>query len=211
MKIPFIVLLLLIGCGNSQETNFQKYLLAKGYFLQGDLSNSSKIFKEIYSDDSEFEDVDLHMIKIEFYRGNFQECLELIDSALESGRWTQQALVYKIRVFLLNPEKRGELLPLVEKMLKLDSSNLDALLLAGKVYTIHNKTSDAIMVYNRVLSETDRIHTAHIELSKIYKHLGLKENSDLHENLAKKITGSPLNEVKSIKENILNKIKIKRK
>lgn len=211
MKILYIALLLLVGCGNSQETNFQKYLIAKGFFLQGDLSKSAKLFKEIYEDDSEFEDVDLHMIKIEFYRGNFPESLDLIETALENGRWTQQALVYKIRIFLLNPDKRNELLPLLDKMLKLDSSNLDALLLAGKVYTIQNKTSDAIMVYNRVLSESDRIRTAHLELSKIYKNLGLKENSDLHENSAKKFADSSANEVKSIKENVLNKIKSKRK
>lgn len=211
MKILYLVVVLLVGCGNSQNENLQKYLIAKGFYLQGDLAKSAKLFKEIYEDDPNFEDADLHMIKIEFYRGNFSESLDLIETALENGRWTQQVLVYKIRVYLLNPEKRNELLPLVDKMLKLDSSNLDALLLAGKVYTVQNKTSEAIMAYNRVLSEADRIRTAHLELSKIYKDLGLNEKSDIHESKAKKIADSSASEVKSIRENILNKLKSKRK
>ncbi|TGK77521.1 hypothetical protein EHQ24_19135 [Leptospira noumeaensis] len=212
MKYIYLFLFLLaIGCGNSQEINLQKYVLAKGYFFKGDLNNSEKIFKEIYEDDSEFEDVDLHLIKIEFYRGNFPESLELIESTLERGRWNQQALAFKTRIYLLNPEKKDELLPLVEKLLKLDSSNIDALLLAGKVYTIHNKISDAIIVYNRVISETDRIRSAHLELSKIYKNLGIKENAEMHENSAKRYSDFTPNEAKPIKEAVLNKIKSKRK
>ncbi|TGK45444.1 tetratricopeptide repeat protein [Leptospira bouyouniensis] len=211
MKVLLFLLLVIIGCGDTKEVNFQKYLIAKGHFLRGDLSNSAKLFKEIYEDDNEFEDVDLHLIKIEFYRGNFQECLSLIDSALENGRWTQQALIYKTRIFLLNPDKKNELLPLVEKMLKLDSSNLDALLLAGKIYSLNNKTSDAITSYNRVLSESKNLRIAHLELSKIYKDLGLKENSEKHENSAKKFSDSNSIEIQSINENVIKKIKSRRK
>ncbi|TGK87204.1 hypothetical protein EHQ23_07350 [Leptospira bourretii] len=212
MKFIFFILLLAIGCGNSHEINLQKYMLAKGYYLQGDLNNSAKIFKEIYEDDPEFEDVDLHLIKIEFYRGNFPQSLEFIESALESGRWNQQALIFKTRIYLLNSDKKEELIPIVEKMLKLDSSNLDALLLAGKVYELQNKTSDAIIAYNRIISETERIRTAHLQLSKIYNKIGLKANSGIHESAAKKLLDeSPQKEVIKIKDNIVNKIKSKRK
>ncbi|MDF3821464.1 hypothetical protein P3G55_16285 [Leptospira sp. 96542] len=210
MKL-IVFLIFVVSCTPSKNEQLQKYISAKGSYLKGDLKGSEKIFEELYEDDPEFEDVDLHLIKIEFYRGNFEKCLEHIDNALESGRWQQQALLFKIRILLINSNSTDEILVLTEKMLKYDSSNLDALLLAGKVYAKYNRTSEAIITYNRIIAESERIQSAHIALSKIYASLGLFDNALLHEKAATQLKWKNNIEHKEINETIIKKIKNKRK
>lgn len=210
-KYIIFLIFISLGCSSFSDENLQKYFLAKGYYLKGDLSNAEKLFKEVYSDESEFEDVDLHLIKIQFYKGNFDECLNLIDDTLEKGRWQQQSLLYKIRILMIKQEKLDELIPLIDKALKIDSSNIDTLLIAGKVYFLNDKIPESILAYSRIISEKEKIKIAHQELSNIYQKMGVKENSDYHKKLADKLSTDSYQDDNQMANELLKKIKKKRK
>jgi tetratricopeptide (TPR) repeat protein len=195
-----LVLLLIASCSGKNEKIIKEYGLGKAEFAKGNLEASRTHFSKVHDSDSSYEDVPLYLAKIEYYQGNFAGASVAFRELLDDDIYGYQALILKLKSDYAHRKDRSELLKEVGEALKKESGNLDLLILSAKLNEELGQTSQAILYYQRVLNEADKLIIAHKELRKIYQKVGIQERVNYHTYKVELYTSDNLNTKKTGKK-----------
>ncbi|TGN08482.1 tetratricopeptide repeat protein [Leptospira ilyithenensis] len=163
----FLSLSVIFSCSDS-ETLEKNYLAGKDEYASGDLDSALNYLTQVDKEDSHYSDTPLYLAKIEFYKGNFAKAEERLEDVLDDPILGFQAKLWKLKAGYASGKDRKTLLALVDELLLVDSSNLDLLIISGKINAKMGKISDAILSYDKAIGQEDQILLAKQELNLIY-------------------------------------------
>lgn len=161
----------------------KEYNLGKIEYSKGNLDASLQHFLRVEKIESEYEDVPLYLAKIEYYKGNFKEANRWLETLLGDGIYGDQAQVLRWKCDYAEGKKHGDILREIGESLKKEGENLDLLLLTARIQEEQGQIPQAILNYERVLNESDKVIIAHTGLMKIYEKADLKDRAEYHSKM----------------------------
>jgi|GEM_PF-6075782 len=170
------------SCSDSEYLE-KNYLAGKQEYAKGNLDSALNYLNKVDKEDSGYLDTPLYLAKIEFYKGNFNKVEDRLDDVLEDSTLGFQAKLWKLKAGYASGGDRKVLLDIVDKLLLIDSSNLDLLILSAKINMEMGKIPDAIRSYNRVIIQEDKISLAKKQLALIYGKID-SDTKDLKSSVA---------------------------
>jgi tetratricopeptide (TPR) repeat protein len=189
-----------LGCSQNREELKKEYGLGKVEFAKGNLDGARKHFVKAKEANSSYEDVPLYLAKIDFYQGKFPQASEEFADLVDHDVYGYQAHLLKLKSDYAYRKDRDLLLKEIEEALKKDSSNLDLLILSAKLHKELGQISKAILYYERVLNESDKLILAHKELLEVYKQAGITDRVRFHEKKLELWAGEITNQKKENKK-----------
>jgi tetratricopeptide (TPR) repeat protein len=170
-----------LGCSQNSEELKKEYSLGKVEFAKGNLDGAKKYFVKVKEANSSYEDVPLYLAKIDYYQGKFPQASEALADLVDHETYGYQAALLKLKSDYAYRKDRALLLGEIEEALRKDSGNLDLLILSAKLHKELGQISQAILNFQRVLNESDKLILAHKELLEIYKQVGIADRVNFHQ------------------------------
>lgn len=202
--LPLLILIsFMLTCAKENPEMEKKYQTALALYHQKKLKHSLKLFSEIYDENPNYKELSLYVGKIYYFGGKFKEANEFLDRAIikDSDNINNRIWHAKVKFALANDkESNTQVIKELEEIHQTDNSNLEVLSLLAKAYLKIGNFEKSINTYKKIVSYSDEIALAHLELSKIYEQAKIETESKRHLKMAQLISQENSNLNKAVKK-----------
>ncbi|TGK15079.1 hypothetical protein EHO62_16835 [Leptospira kmetyi] len=182
MKIALCVLLIfsISYCSDEDKEIRDRYTKALQEYESRQRADSLKDFYIIYKSDPDYKETRILLGKLHYYDYKFSEAKKFFQEAYEKDSNNYNALLWVIKTQFALKEKPETILENLQKYLALDSSNIEALYIKGKILENTGKIDLAILNFEQITYQTGKIALAHKSLNEIYRKAGLDKKAEYH-------------------------------
>ncbi|XDD51125.1 tetratricopeptide repeat protein [Leptospira sp. WS92.C1] len=184
IKIGYLLLLwflpFLTACGLSEKEMDVQYQKGIALFVANKRDEALKVFKDLYKEDEDYKDVKLIIGKLLYYNRKFQEAEELFQEMSDDDPTNYNVLAWLIKTQFAGTPLKKELSDNLQKFLTKDSENLEVLFISAKLLEETGKPDQAILAYQKIVSQSQMIGFAHLQLENIYKKAKMEKKASYH-------------------------------
>lgn len=166
------IIFIFLQCSNEQELQ-KAYSLGKFAYESKKFQEAKKQFNIVYEEDPNFQNVRIHLGKIYFFTDDSAKAYRMFEEEYKSNDNSINAQLWMVKSGLRIDKDADSLLIILEKILEIDDSNVEAWFLRGLLFEKKGKIDKAIECYLQVKLYETQLIMADIQLAKIYKKAGL--------------------------------------
>ena len=190
--LPGLLALFLAACGpDPDEELFEDALRL---YRAREMQQALPLLEEVLDRDGGHARALMLSAKIYFYRQEFARSAEFCERLLSDRPDHVGALLQLARVHLGDEERTDEVLRLADRVLEIDSGNIEAWYLKGVAHERREEIPEAFASFQGALHAGNNLALVHRRLSLLYDAAKLREQSRMHAGLARLIAppDSPL-------------------
>ncbi|TGL79170.1 tetratricopeptide repeat protein [Leptospira yasudae] len=188
-SIVLLCLLFSYDCGLSEKEMDVMYQRGVALFVANKREEALKVFKELYEEDEDYKDVKFVMGKLLYYNRKFKEAEELFQELSDEDPNNYNALGWLIKTQFAETPLKKDLAENLERFLSKDSENLEVLFISARILEETGKPDQAIIAYQKILSQTRMLAFAHRQLEYIYRKANLEKKAAFHNQKYLELTG----------------------
>lgn len=174
------ILLFALNCGPSEREIESLYQKGTSLFIANKRDEALKVFRELYKEDAEYKDVKFVLGKLLYYNRKFKEAEEIFQEMSNDDSANYNALGWLIKTQFAGAPLKKELSDNLQKYLSKDSENIDILFISARILEETGKPDQAILAYQKIISQTQLIAFAHNQLKNIYSKAKLEKKASFH-------------------------------
>ncbi len=182
IQILIITILCISGyfCSNENKELNDRYLNALRKYESGQRVEALKDLHIIYKSDPDYKETRILLGKLNYYEYKFEEAKKFFQEAYDKDSENYGALLWIAKTQFALKEKPEPILENIQKYLALDSSNIEALYIRGKILENTGKIDLAILNYQQITYQSDKLALAHKSLYEIFEKAGLSQKAEYH-------------------------------
>jgi len=187
----FIICVNLINANYKvSEKSLELYRNASKKYLEHDLKESIRLFKELVNSDPNFINARFMLGKAQYFGGDRKACIETWENALKINPNHIDTLIWLGKLYYYDKANKDKAVDLFNKVLALDSLNIQANYSLASAFLEKNDYKKALIHFNNSYENEFHLAQIHAEMAKMYVSLNLKDKAFSELNKAKIMSGS---------------------
>jgi tetratricopeptide (TPR) repeat protein len=188
LGLLLLALSITVACGPDPDEEL--FVDALRLYRAQEMQQALPLLEEVLERDSSHARALMLSAKIYFYRQEFERSAEFCERLLSDRPDHTGAMLLLARVHLGDRGQTDEVLRLADRVLEIDSSNVEAWYLKGVAHEQREEIPEAFASFQGALHAGNNLALVHRRLSLLYDAAKLREQSRLHASLARMIAPS---------------------
>lgn len=160
--------LFLSDCGPSEKEMEVMYQKGISLFIANKRDEALKVFKDLYKENENYKDVKFMLGKLLYYNRRFQDAEKIFQEISDKDDTDYNALGWLIKTQFAETPLKKDLTDNLEKYLSKNSENIEILFISARLLEETGKSDQAILAYQKIISQTQLIAFSHSQLKNIY-------------------------------------------
>lgn len=178
----FFILISVFYCSDDKDLE-KKYNQALEYYSANKRQDAIDALKSIYSKDPEFRDSGFLLGKLYYYDLKFPEANHYFEEIRERNPEDLDALLWLIKTSFAQKKPPEKILEMTKEFLLKDSTQLEVLYIAGRMYESQNIMDKAIASYSKAVLVSSAVEFSHERLAEIYEKARIPEKAKFHRGM----------------------------
>ncbi|WP_001037113.1 tetratricopeptide repeat protein [Leptospira interrogans] len=172
--------LFLSDCGPSEKEMEVMYQKGISLFIANKRDEALKVFKDLYKENENYKDVKFMLGKLLYYNRRFQDAEKNFQEISDKDDTDYNALGWLIKTQFAETPLKKDLTDNLEKYLSKNSENIEILFISARLLEETGKSDQAILAYQKIISQTQLIAFSHSQLKNIYSTAKLDKKAAYH-------------------------------